>query len=272
MGRTTRTRRTVLASLAAAAMAGASLVAAAPTASAAGEQQVRVVTANVNFALDGATVKARFDNYAARADIVLLQEAKALNLHALFADDPDWIVRQYRPQAGDTTAEVESKRGSAVLVRRTAVQSVDAVELRYGTDRSDGGAECDIMPRYVAHVRIVLANGAVLRAASAHLPPPRCQSGTNGPYERMIQSIKGLSDTYPDRLLIGGDWNKVVKSDPNELSVRTGGRIVPRAPEGSIDGFYKPRDLPQVGSADTVGFASDGHLATRIIVSVPSTF
>ncbi|MBM6405425.1 endonuclease/exonuclease/phosphatase family protein [Phycicoccus sp. CSK15P-2] len=264
MAGTTRTRRTVLAALATA-LAGTALATGAPAASAADPQRVRIVTANVNFGADPDLVMERFAKYSQRADVVLVQEAKNVDFARALRGDDRWVVRQ------DTTSD--AKQGSAVIVRRSIVAAAsDIGPLRLTLGTPDVGGACGILARYVAHVRVELKNGGVIRPASLHLPPPRCQTGADGPYERMVRNVKQLSDSHPKRLVLGGDWNKVVRSDPNDLSARTGGRIVPRAPEGSIDGFYKPKGLGMAQPASTVGFASKGHQATQMIVLVPPTF
>ncbi|WP_407676019.1 endonuclease/exonuclease/phosphatase family protein [Phycicoccus flavus] len=250
--------------LVAGAAAAGAVAASAPAASAVDTQRVRVVTANVNFALDGATVRQRFENYSQRADIVLVQEAKNVNFHTLLGDR--WIVRQ-----DVSDGRGSAKAGSAVIVRRSIVPSrsaVGPVQLRLGTTAGD----CRTQARYIAHVTVRLNNGGVIRPASAHLPPGSCQTGGGSAYDEMITSLKNMSDLYPGRLVIGGDWNKVVRSDPNDLSRRTGGRIVPRALPEDIDGFYKPARLAQDGSVREVGFASKGHDAVQMVLLVPSTY
>ncbi|MGL4339280.1 MAG: endonuclease/exonuclease/phosphatase family protein [Rhodoglobus sp.] len=256
-------RNLVLASVIATASVWATLGLTTVEANAATSHDVRIVTANVDFGVSDSTVKERFRDYSRHADIVLIQEAKNVNLHRLL-DSDNWIVRQ-RVGSGN------EQQGSAVVVRRSLVEhrsDVSDLDLTLGTN----GNECRIMARYIATATVKLAQGGLLRVASVHLPPRNdCQTGPGSDYDEMIKSIARLSDRFPHRLVIGGDWNKIVRSDPNELSRQADNRIVPRGPEGSIDGFYIPRDFKQIGAARTVGFASKGHRATQVILEVPAS-
>ncbi len=268
--RRTRTRRAAL-GLAVAGSVAAAIGVPASAASAAEPQRVRVISANINYALKAGTVGDRFAAYSRFADIVLFQEAKNVNLKTeAEIDRTDWVVLQET-----TTPRGSDRWGSAIAIRKDILGApVDMSDLRLtlGTTNDGGGAGCSLQTRWIAHVPLTLKNGGQLRPASLHLPPGDCQSGVNGPYERMITSAVQLSNAHPNRLLLGGDFNKAVRSDPNNLGARTGGRIVPRALPGDIDGFYKPKDLPQDGDVREVGFASDGHHAVQLVVTVPSTF
>lgn len=258
-----RTRRSILGIITATALAGGALAAAAPSASAADPQRVRIVTANVDFNADKDVVMDRFRVYSENADVVLLQEAKYIDMHWRLRNDGQWIVRQ------DLSSD--AKQGSAVIVRRSIVDKasdVGALDLRLGTD-SD---ECDTLPRYIAHVSIALKNGGVIRPASAHLPPPRCQTGPGSDYDEMIDSIAAMSANHPSRLIVGGDWNKPVNSDPNGLKAKTDGRLVPRGLGDGIDGFYKPQALTMPWGVTDAGLASAGHRAIKMTVDVPSNY
>lgn len=270
--RRARTRRAALGLSLAGAIAALGVQPSAVAAAPAEPQRVRVVSANINFALDATTVGQRFDNYSRFADIVLFQEAKEVNLKTEAGiDRTEWIVLQEtgrEPRGSD-------RWGSAIAIRSDILRApvgMSDFRLTLGTTNDGGGAGCSLQTRWIAHVPLTLKNGAELRPASLHLPPPVCQSGTDGPYERMIASAVQLSNAHPNRLLLGGDFNKVVRSDPNNLGARADGRIVPRALPDDIDGFYKPKDLPQDGDVREVGFASKGHDAVQLVVNVPSTF
>lgn len=255
--------RRVLGILTAAALAGGALASMAPAASAADPQRVRIVTANVDFNADKGVIMDRFRAYSEKADVVLLQEAKYIDMKWQLRDDPDWIVRQ--DLGSDAT------QGSAVIVRRSIVDrasDVGELHLRLGTDSN----ECDTLPRYIAHVSITLKNGGVIRPASVHLPPQRCQTGPGSDYDEMIDSIAAMSANHPSRLIVGGDWNKPVESDPNGLSGRTDGRLVPRGLGNEIDGFYKPKALTMPWGVTDAGTASNGHRAVKMTVDVPSTY
>lgn len=85
----------------------------------------------------------------------------------------------------------------------------------------------------------------------------------------MADNVVGLSNAHPNRLLLGGDWNKTVNNDPNEISSRTGGRIVPRGL--GIDGFYKPRALTNEALWRGPDIHSP-HDPIQMAVSVPASF
>lgn len=236
--------------------------ASAGTAALAESQRVRVVTVNVDFGAPASTVRDDFARYSRFADIVMLQEARDVRLADLI-DTSTWIVRQ------DTSSE--STRGSALAIRRSAVRATDAVtnfRLVKGTDGGpcpDGG----IQTRWIAVADVHLANGATLVAASLHMPPPRCATGPGSLYAVMADNVVALSNRHPSRLLIGGDWNKVVNDDPNDISARADGRIVPRGI--GIDGFYKPRGLANE-PLTTLGDIYGHHEPVQMAVSVPASF
>lgn len=260
-------RHTVLTALAVTALAtcglataGASAATAAPLA--ADPQRVRVVTVNVDFGAPPETVRSDFERYSRHADVIMLQEARDVWLRNL-VDTDTWIVRQ------DTSSE--STRGSALAIRRDAVRATNGVtdfRLVKGTDGGpcpDGG----IQTRWIAVADVHLRNGATLVAASLHMPPPRCATGPGSLYAVMADNVVALSNRHPSRLLLGGDWNKTVSEDPNDISGRSDGRIVPRGI--GIDGFYKPKALtnePLTSLGDIFGH----HEPIQMAVSVPASF
>lgn len=253
--------RTALGVTAVAVAALTATVSVAP-AQAAEAQRVRFMTVNVDFALTPAQVKADFGRYAPHADVVMFQEARDVNLHNLI-DTDTWIVRQ------DTTSE--DTRGSALAIRRSAVRASDAVQnfrLVKGTDGGpcpDGG----IQTRWIAVADVHFRNGATVVAASLHLPPDRCATGPGSLYAVMADNVVALSNAHPNRLLLGGDWNKTVNEDPNNISGRTGGRIVPRGL--GIDGFYKPAALTNEPLWRGPDIQSP-HDPIQMAVSLPATF
>jgi len=231
-------------------------------AQAADAQRVRFMTVNVDFGLTPAQVKQDFANYSKYADVVMFQEARDVTLRNVI-DTSTWIVRQ------DTTSG--PTRGSALAVRRSAVRATSPVtnfRLVKGTD----GAACPgggIQTRYIALADVHFRNGATVVAGSVHMPPGRCATGPGSPYAVMADNVVALSNRHPQRLLLGGDWNKTVNDDPNDISGRTGGRIVPRGIK--IDGFYKPRGLanePLVAGPDI----HSPHHPVRMAVTLPADF
>lgn len=231
-------------------------------AQAAEAQRVRFVTVNVDFGSTADQVKSDFGRYAPFADVVMFQEARDVNLHNLI-DGNDWIVRQ------DTSTE--DTRGSALAIRRTAVRAADPVlnfRLVKGTDAGscpDGG----IQARWIAVADVHFRNGATVVAGSLHLPPGRCATGPGSLYAVMADNVVRLSNAHPDRLLLGGDWNKTVNDDPNDISGRAAGRIVPRGL--GIDGFYKPTALTNEALWRGPDIHSP-HDPIQMAVSVPASF
>ncbi len=208
--------------------------------------QLRVVTANLAFrGPDG--VRSDWNTIGPEADIVFVQEAKNVRLRDILGDT--WAVRQ------DTTSE--DRQGSAVVIRKSAVQSIGELVLVKGVDAND----CDsplggIMTRWIARVDVQLHNGQWLRAASLHMPPERCQNGPGSPYAVMADNVVAFANRSERMLVLGADWNKVVDEDPNDIGARTG--LKPRGPDSGsrIDGFYVSHaistwdlhHLPQTGS------------------------
>lgn len=218
-------------------------------------EQVRVVTANISFALTPAKVKQDFQQYGPEADVVLMQEARDVILENL-VDTSVWAVRQ------NTTSP--AKRGSAIVVRKAIAEpgGVGKLVLRKGVEASPcpGGG---INTRYIARVNVRLASGRMLRLASAHMPPKRCW----GPvYDAMADRIVEVSNEVPGRYVIGADWNKVVANDPNDIGQRTG--LKRRAPGNSIDGFYFRNDELDASTAAWLPKTSSDHKPVRIHLTI----
>ncbi len=261
-------RRVALLSRAAVAVAatvafasGSLAVALAPAAATPSKQEVRVITANVDFVLSPATVRSDIAQFAGRADVILIQEAKNVVLRNL-VDTSIWNVKQ------DTSSS--DRAGSAILVRRSQVTSVDDFHLVLGVNSSScpgGGIET----RWMAVATLNLNNGGRLVVAALHMPPARCQTGIGSSYDRMSDNVVQLSRDHPDRLVMGADWNKVVLSDPNNIVARCSGRLVVRAPQGSIDGFMIPANLNS-DSAQSLASTHSDHRPVLVTLTVPATF
>lgn len=261
MSTTPARTRTTLGVVAVAVATLTTALSAAP-AQAAEAQRVRFMTVNVDFALTPAQVKADFAEYAPYSDVIMFQEARDVDLHNLL-DTDTWIVRQ------DMTSE--ATRGSALAIRRTAVRATDAVQNFRLVKGTDGGSCPDggIQTRWIAVADVHFRNGATVVAASLHLPPGRCATGPGSLYAVMADNVVALSNAHPQRLLLGGDWNKTVNDDPNNISGRTGGRIVPRGL--GIDGFYKPAGLTNEPLWRGPDIQSP-HDPIQMAVSLPASF
>ena len=235
-----------------------------PSASAATAVQLRVVTANVDFAHPEDTPGKWRNLIAPNADIVFLQEAKNLKL-ANFVDTSTWIIRH-----GTVADENDSddRLGSAVLIRRSVATDVDDWDLVKGVDASpcpDGG----IMTRWIAKIKVKLTNGRWVRVAALHMPPPRCQTGPGSPYDRMSDNVVDFVKRTDMFTILGADWNKTVDADPNDIGHRSG--LEPNGPDTGdrIDGFMYSPTLGNCCMTE-LGQVSDGHQAVQLKLTVPA--
>lgn len=236
-----------------------------PSASAAEAVQLRFVTANINFGADQSTVRDKWKNLIApNADIVFLQEAKNVRLSD-FVETSTWIIRHGTSAAEDDS---EDKLGSAVLIRRSVATDMADYGLVKGVDASpcpNGG----IMTRWLAKIKVKLANGRWIRVASLHMPPLRCQTGPGGPYDRMADNVVAFTNLTDMPTVLGADWNKIVDEDPNGIGRRSG--LEPNGPDYGerIDGFMYS---PQLGNCclTQLGPASPGHPAVQIKLTIPA--
>lgn len=154
---------------------------------------VRVVTANVDFTLRPDKVREDLERIIDRADIITFQEAKPFDIDRLIKDK-DWEV--FQPMASDAT------RGSGVAWRKS-VGIVKARGRRVGTTPHGRG----ILTRWIVWVKLVV-DGEPLIVASVHLPPKRYWGLI---YNLMIGSIAAFLGGKKVAVLIGGDWNKIVE-------------------------------------------------------------
>ncbi|RKG75822.1 endonuclease/exonuclease/phosphatase family protein [Corallococcus exercitus] len=244
--------------IAASGVALASVRSAAPAAAVASES-LRVVTANLAFRGPDA-VRQDWQVIGPEADIVFVQEAKNVRLRDILGDG--WAVRQ------DTSSD--DRQGSAVVIRKSAVKSIDDLVLVKGTDASDCGTQGDgIMTRWIARVDVQLNNGRWIRAASLHMPPERCQNGPGSPYAVMADNVVAFAKRSDRMLVLGADWNKVVDDDPNDIGARTG--LKPRGPDSGlrIDGFYIAPDMSNANLHHLAQTGSD-HRPVQTTVGVPA--
>lgn len=242
----------------------ASVQSAAPATTAAtlsAPAELRVVTANLAFR-GNAGVAEDWKTIGPAADIVFLQEAKNVVLRDIL-DLNTWIVRQ------DTSAD--AVQGSAVVIRRSVVQSAGELVLVKGVDANDcndpvlGG----IMTRWIARVDVLLNNGRSIRVASLHMPPARCQDGLGSPYAVMADNVVAFANRADRLLVLGADWNKIVDDDPNQIGARTG--LKPRGPDdGSrIDGFYVSQVIGTNYLQKLAQTGSD-HRPVQMTITVPA--
>jgi endonuclease/exonuclease/phosphatase family metal-dependent hydrolase len=250
-----------LAVLAASGAALASVQSGTTAATLSAPAELRVVTANVAFR-GNAGVSEDWKTIGPAADIVFVQEAKNVQLRDILNSDT-WIVRQ------DTSSD--AVQGSAVVIRRSVVQSAGELVLVKGVDAND----CDdpvlggIMTRWLARVDVQLNNGRWIRIASLHMPPARCQDGLGSPYAVMADNVVAFANRSDRLLVLGADWNKVVDDDPNDIGARTG--LKPRGPDdGSrIDGFYVSQAISTNNLQKLAQTGSD-HRPVQMTITVPA--
>ncbi|GHG80976.1 endonuclease/exonuclease/phosphatase family protein [Comamonas sp. JC664] len=222
------------------------------------QAQLRVVTANLDFHRAEAA-RRDWNTIGPEADIVFLQEVKYVRMRDILGDG--WAVRQ------DTSSE--DRQGSAVIIRKSAVKAIGELQLVKGVDASpcpDGG----IMTRWIARVDVQLHNNRWIRVASLHMPPPRCQTGLGSPYARMADSVVAFANRSDRLLVLGGDWNKVVDSDPNDIGARTG--LKPRGPDSGlrIDGFYVSPAIGTQGLQFLPRTGDNSHRPVKMNITVPA--
>jgi endonuclease/exonuclease/phosphatase family metal-dependent hydrolase len=251
-------RRWIGAPIAAALVAVAVGVPAAPAAAAA--VQLRFVTANVDFGLPQSQVKADWQTVIApNADIVFLQEAKAVTLTD-FVDTTTWLVLQ------DTSSD--DRAGSALVIRRSVFADRENYDLVKGVD----GGSCPgggIETRWIAKIALKLHNGRWLRVASLHLPPDRCQTGPGSLYDRMSDNVVDFVRTSDRLTVLGADWNKVVDDDPNDIGARA--NLEPNGPDDGlrIDGFMYSRSIANCCLTRLAATHSD-HRPIQLKLTVPA--
>lgn len=178
---------------------------------------IRIVTANVDFALRPKTVQEDLEYIVEHADIITFQEAKRVDVDRLLKD-PDWAVHQ--PDATDAL------KGSGVAWR-TSVAKRKGVGRRIGT-KPLGRA---MLARYIVWVRLEI-DGQDIVVASLHMPPKRFW---NVLYRRMLGSVERFILSRKTPIIIGGDWNKLVlrATDLRELAGQRQGKFFGHG----IDGF-----------------------------------
>jgi hypothetical protein len=249
-------------------------------------QNLRVVTANVDFATTAAHVQSVWENQIApNADVAFLQEVKNVRLGA-FIDSTRWIVLH-----GSTTNELQNwnsdgkgsaKLGTAVVIRRSAISgSLSDYALVKGVD---GGWGCkklsptayQIQTRWITKVKLHLANGRYVRLSSLHMPPARCAApmatADPSPYFKMAENVVSFVKLSTMPTILGADWNKPILQDPNGIAAKTNLRVagLPSTVTGSrIDGFMYGPNLSGTG-VRKLGTPSSGHSTVQLTVAIPA--
>lgn len=196
--------------------------------SAAAAQNVRVLTYNLDFnRTNRENVRNDLGAMLDRSDVLLLQEAKTFSIQALVDElgrGGEFAVRQ------DLSSS--AKMGSAIVIRKAVTSSIGSLNLILGVDEPFG---CSLQTRYIARVQLTTTNGTVLNVASAHFPPGYCPEST---YTRMMDNtVQVLQNNY-GTMILGADWNKSLRTNPNNIFGRTDNRYRFRSPvacSGSSD-------------------------------------
>lgn len=212
---------------------------------------VRFVTFNVNFNNTAAEIKADVQAVSARADIMMLQEAKGVTIDNFL--DASWTVVQVVDQG-------DAKRGSAIAIRNSIMTQKIADGLRFGVDNH--GEE--MLDRYIAWADVKLTNDRILRVMALHMPPARFDYLQPIMADNLVTFIGAT--TYP--VVVGGDWNYTVNNDPYSIEGRTG--LIARGV--GIDGFYRDPDavsFTSITQLTGLNVISD-HDPVQMITSVQS--
>ena len=157
---------------------------------------IRLVTANLDFALRPKTVQEDLEFLIERADIITFQEAKRVDVDRLIKD-PKWAV--YQPMATNAT------KGSGVAWRTDKAKRL-GVGKRIGTKPFGRG----MLTRYIVWVRLEI-DGQPLVVASLHMPPKRFWSFL---YGNMLKNVRKFIASHANAIVIGGDWNKLIHKAP----------------------------------------------------------
>ena len=190
---------------------------------------LRFTTANLDFALNAKKVKQDLDKASTRSDVICFQEGKNVNVKRLLAD-PDWNTNQV------FTSPAEQGSGTAWRKSRlTKIRSGSRVGVRPGSFR--------MLVRHISWVNLKFVdNGQVkrIRVVSLHMPPKRYRVL----YPAMLASLAVLIRTTRIPIIIGADWNKLIKSDKSikRFARASGGKFY----GFGIDGFlFVPKKRKQ---------------------------
>ena len=159
---------------------------------------LKFTTGNLDFALRPPKVKADLQRAAALSDVICFQEAKNVNVNKLLLD-PRWKTNQVFTSPAEQGSGVAWN--SAVL---TKGRSGSQVGVKPGRFR--------MLTRHISWVNLRFVEDGQLkkvRVVSLHLPPKRYRVLTPA----MLASLAGLIRATRIPLMIGGDWNKLVKTD-----------------------------------------------------------
>ena len=209
--------------------------------------KLRVVTANVNFGNGPAKVREDIKRYRPKADVILFQEVKNVDLKNFFNLD-NWKVLQ--------NTSSKAKAGSAVVYRKSVVSKQVNRGLHIGT-RPHGK---DILTRWINWVDVKLVNGTVVRLASLHMPPARYP----GLQDNMVRNTVDFIKKSPHPVLVGGDWNFKVNNDPKNITGKTG----LKARGKGIDGFYFAAKTVKFVNIKRLAKGNSDHHPVRMVVKV----
>lgn len=161
---------------------------------------IKIMSANLDFALRPAKVKEDLRKFEHNADCIVFQEAKRVDVDNLLKN-PAWKVFQ--------NIKRDDQQGSGVAWKSTKV-SGGKRGYRLGVLPHGRG----MLTRWIAFVDITYKDETneriTFRLASVHLPPKRFWSI----YPLMLRNIRRFLKKSPHPVIMGGDWNKLVKRAP----------------------------------------------------------
>lgn len=171
---------------------------------------LRVVTANLDFALKPKTVGEDLQRLIDQGEVILFQEGKRVDVDALIKD-PAWEVVQW--------TESDDVQGSGVAYKKARIRAGRS-KIRLGVDNRGR----KMLNRYIAWVVLYIRDETgeehPLVVASVHLPPQRYAAL----YPLYLASIAGFLQLRGFPVLIGGDWNRH-KDGLKKFADRVGGTL-----------------------------------------------
>lgn len=214
---------------------------------------LRIVTANVDFALPGDKVKLDLERILKHADIITFQEAKSVNINALIKD-PKWKVLQNMSSS--------AKKGSGIAYNSEVVK-VKRHGMKVGTTARGRAIQTRFIMWAVFTYHDSTNEPHDLLVISMHLPPKRYWAVL---YNVMLASLMVLLRSKSSRaIVVGADWNRHVRSD-NVLTTyarKAGGRFY----GVGIDGFlFIPKGLWKYKKVDSLFDTHSDHDPVQLTI------
>jgi endonuclease/exonuclease/phosphatase family metal-dependent hydrolase len=184
-------------------------------------KELRVITANVDFALKSEAVGKDLELLIRQGEVILFQEAKSVNIDRLIKD-PEWEVIQF--------LDSPAQKGSGIAYKKARIRH-KAARIRLGVEPR----RQKMLARYLVSATLFVKDETgdehPLVVASVHLPPKRYSVL----YPAYVASIVAFATARRRPVLIGGDWNK---HSNDRVLKRLAKRIGATLHFHGIDGFF----------------------------------